>query len=1331
MKLKPLKERVKNVFSTMFKFSFRREKDKEFKHIAHGLIPAASIAPKPAVPRTPPPRSPNPSPERPRSALAAAILSSSLTGQAWALPPVRPRSFSESGLSESFISEPNISTALFNRDRWSEDLASRPRLSSLTYQRKKSCRTRKRSCRTRKSRWGVKMSGKNMFTKLLAKDIITSTPQRIPMSGRRVPSPDLPEETVFRSPEASVDSSKKKASVRKSPRTALPIPTTNQSSQSNISKPPIQQSPGPIRASIEGQREAENNVRMVDEQKLLEERLQRLEQEISISQSSTNARSSAGSHAELLNLRQHAQELVDENDALKLTVHRLNVELSRYQTQFRPLSKQESSRISSLPKTGSPPPSLLDMKYLSPLLLAYEDRMREKEDVKRLRVHVEEVIKENENLHKEITMIGGVSQKNCHQIQQQALLVLQENQVLLDQLEAQHVKAKASTSRHQAEEGTTMEDRGAEADELVQKKNSTGSVIWRWFGYHKDDVSQTTVICKICSKSVAAKGSSTSNLFQHLKIHHPLQNEECVKLRMSISGPTQTPKQPAKIQMTLASSFSKSVPYDKKSSKWIEITAAVTQYIAKDMAPVSVVEKPGFQNLVKTLDPKYNLPGRKYFAEKALPALYVEVREKVTNQLTNVTHFSTTTDLWSSRTCEPYLSLTVHYVDNWELKSACLQTSFFPEDHTGEIIAQGLQEALLSWNLPEARQVCITTDNGSKHPKLEKFDDPATNDLLDMAGLVDPRFKTRYIAEDKLEETKCRALSEMEAMLSESDQGTAESSASQHQAPAVTRQLMLIEAEKQSLQEELEESRREAKLEQQESKNKSEMDDFLIRLSSLQEENRSLAVDKANLTADVKREAEQELTKQANRKAERKMSVLKRQKEECVVKEERTRHYMGAVISVAEHISQERDQLIKMASLLQQEKQGFVSRILKGTVRFGKLQEEPSVNQAGRVGGGSGGRTASYQREILHLQRLLRERQEAEERLLQSKRETGSKMRRQKHLTVEEVHELIFNRVMEEKSTDEEDSGSEEEETHEEVMDVSYRPNSSSEEAPTSPASEMEEGNEESTDEEESEEEDPAEMEEYFQSKDEKMIWSSIPPSDGRRMVTSVYTCKRMTARWPLVVFFNILDVSAYNSFVLGSEINPAWNQGKCNKRRLFMEEVGRQLVIPHIQRRKVLPRTPAAASLVMEVQQFCSSSTSAAANSHPAPARQAPPPDPSPKRSRCIFCPRQIDVKTKKMEIEEELEVVWQAATRENQQIRDTLLDSRPSVDLSSIAWPSPAQDEANTSARRQEQRSSPLLFTSHESPGLQRRSIFKSDSGHQNTSLDEKHKHGLDFYC
>lgn len=46
------------------------------------------------------------------------------------------------------------------------------------------------------------------------------------------------------------------------------------------------------------------------------------------------------------------------------------------------------------------------------------------------------------------------------------------------------------------------------------------------------------------------------------------------------------------------------------------------------------------------------------------------------------------------------------------------------------------------------------------------------------------------------------------------------------------------------------------------------------------------------------------------RKAERRISVLKQQREESVLKEEKTRHYLGAVISVAEHISQEIYQLL-------------------------------------------------------------------------------------------------------------------------------------------------------------------------------------------------------------------------------------------------------------------------------------------------------------------------------------------------------------------------------------------------------------------------------------
>lgn len=46
------------------------------------------------------------------------------------------------------------------------------------------------------------------------------------------------------------------------------------------------------------------------------------------------------------------------------------------------------------------------------------------------------------------------------------------------------------------------------------------------------------------------------------------------------------------------------------------------------------------------------------------------------------------------------------------------------------------------------------------------------------------------------------------------------------------------------------------------------------------------------------------------------MNTLKRQKEEHSLKEEKTRHYLEAVISVAEHISRERDHLLHMVLLV-------------------------------------------------------------------------------------------------------------------------------------------------------------------------------------------------------------------------------------------------------------------------------------------------------------------------------------------------------------------------------------------------------------------------------
>ncbi|XP_028333070.1 centrosomal protein of 89 kDa isoform X2 [Gouania willdenowi] len=542
----------------------------------------------------------------------------------------------------------------------------------------------------------------------------STSPQPSQMPVRGVSSPDISKETRSRPRVAR----KKKTSDRKSSgnwREAVSC------TASVMSLPPVQGNPKltphpseepcniyseVLKKRVQGH--PERKTRMADDQKHLEERLQRLELEISHSKSFSE--STAGSQAELQSLRKQAQELVDENDALKLTVHRINVELSDYQARFRPRTQQESSKPSGLTKAGSPPPSLFDMKYLSPLFLAYDDKINEKdkllltaeEEGKKLRVHAEDVIKENEKLHEKISkMEGAVSQNDCQQLQQQALRVLEENQVLVDQLEAQHVKAKASHSRHQSE------------------------------------------VTKV--------------------------------------------------------------------SKQLMLLEAEKQQIQEELE---------------------------------------ESRREVQR-----------------------------YVKENKVLQTRLKDTISWEEH------------------------CSTTD------KLRR------------------------------------------------------------------------------------------QLEQQQSSSQMEKDELFGRVSRLQEENKRLAQDKANLTAIlITSQAELELSKQGNRKAERRLSALKRQKEEFVLEEERTRHHLGAVVSVAENISLERDYLLHMASVLQKEKQKFMGKILKGTVRYGKLEEEVKVyrRQASKrltaLEEAAEGRTASHQREILHLQRLLRERREAEEKLLQSKREVQEEL---------------------------------------------------------------------------------------------------------------------------------------------------------------------------------------------------------------------------------------------------------------------------------------------------------------------------------------------------
>ena len=134
------------------------------------------------------------------------------------------------------------------------------------------------------------------------------------------------------------------------------------------------------------------------------------------------------------------------------------------------------------------------------------------------------------------------------------------------------------------------------------------------------------------------------------------------------------------------------------------------------MVPFSTVEKPAFNSfwLLQKFDKQYELPGKTYFSETAVPKMYNTVRASVQGELKSVNFFSATTDMWSSVNMTPYMSLTVHYLTtDWTFKSRCLETVFMPQNHTSDNITEALCSAFDEWSLDEKKMVCITTDNGA------------------------------------------------------------------------------------------------------------------------------------------------------------------------------------------------------------------------------------------------------------------------------------------------------------------------------------------------------------------------------------------------------------------------------------------------------------------------------------------------------------------------------------------------------------------------------------------------------------------------------------------
>lgn len=190
-------------------------------------------------------------------------------------------------------------------------------------------------------------------------------------------------------------------------------------------------------------------------------------------------------------------------------------------------------------------------------------------------------------------------------------------------------------------------------------------------------------------------------LHSHLVRYHP---ELCDKTTKN--NTTATVNQP-----TLDDICKAKLPFSSPRAN--SITNSIAMFIGKDLRPYSVMENEGFRRMLKILEPRYEIPSRKYFTETAIPALYKETSEKVQIALESSERVALTCDSWMSRAKESYVTITVHFIDDkWEMNAYVLQTRAMHDSHTSAHMAEVLQRAAEEWSLTEKDPV-VVTDNAT------------------------------------------------------------------------------------------------------------------------------------------------------------------------------------------------------------------------------------------------------------------------------------------------------------------------------------------------------------------------------------------------------------------------------------------------------------------------------------------------------------------------------------------------------------------------------------------------------------------------------------------
>lgn len=141
-----------------------------------------------------------------------------------------------------------------------------------------------------------------------------------------------------------------------------------------------------------------------------------------------------------------------------------------------------------------------------------------------------------------------------------------------------------------------------------------------------------------------------------------------------------------------------------------QITDSLVKCIAKDMLPLSTVDGVGFVEFMNKISPNYEIPSR-FTIKRKIQGLYETEKHKVATEIQNIDSIALTTDCWTSKAMESYISVTAHGITkNWKIVNYIITTELMDERHTSIHLKDKLVDIMKEWEI-DTKTICIVHDN--------------------------------------------------------------------------------------------------------------------------------------------------------------------------------------------------------------------------------------------------------------------------------------------------------------------------------------------------------------------------------------------------------------------------------------------------------------------------------------------------------------------------------------------------------------------------------------------------------------------------------------------